>query len=304
MKLPLVGFAVLLSAGAAIVTSDDLENAFQNLKQAESQKDSTAVKERAIELSSLARQAIAAPAPEGAEEKEAWAKRVQYAKTAEEYSEYALSAAAVQGPPAVTIDLIATLEKQNPKSKYLNDGYSRYLYALHQTGATAKIPAIAEKAIANFPENEDLLLVLADAAMSKKQSNSALTYARRLVAVYNKHAKPEGMPAADWTNKKNAALGHGYWIAGMVLSEKTQYFEADKHLRAALPLIKGNEAMMGPALYYLGVANFQLGKMTLNKAQVVQAASFSEQAAAIAGPYQQTAWHNALVMKQEAGKMR
>ena len=37
--------------------------------------------------------------------------------------------------------------------------------------------------------------------------------------------------------------------------------DADKHLRAALPMIKDNPAMNGAALFYLGVANFELGKM-------------------------------------------
>ena len=61
--------------------------------------------------------------------------------------------------------------------------------------------------------------------------------------------------------------------------------------------------MMGTALFDLGVANFQLGKMMLNRARVLEAARFSEQVAAIKGPHAQEAFHNALVMKNEAGKM-
>ena len=38
--------------------------------------------------------------------------------------------------------------------------------------------------------------------------------------------------------------------------------------------------------------------------QVQEAAAFSEKAAAIKGPYQQQAWTNAHLMKQEAEKMR
>ena len=75
-------------------------------------------------------------------------------------------------------------------------------------------------------------------------------------------------------------------------------------LRAALPMIKDNPGMNGAALFYLGVANFELGKMTLNKARVLEAAKFSEQAAAIPGPLAQQAWKNAQIIKTEAGKMR
>jgi hypothetical protein len=84
----------------------------------------------------------------------------------------------------------------------------------------------------------------------------------------------------------------------MVQSERNQYFAADKSLRAALPLIRGNDTMTAPALYFLALANYQLGKMTLNKAQVLEAAKLSEQAAAINGPLAQNAWRNSLVMAE------
>jgi tetratricopeptide (TPR) repeat protein len=304
MKLLLVGFAILSSARAVVVNSEDLGVAFQNLKQAGALKDFAGVEKLAVELFALTRQASAVPAPQDEAEKAAWNNHAAYARELEMQAEYALSAAAFEAPAQTAIALLSTLEKQNAKSKYLEAAYARYFVALQQTGAAAKIPAIAEKAVANFPENEDLLLVVAENAMNRKQSAAALNYSRRLVAVLNKHPKPEGMSAADWERKKSAALGRGYWIAGIMLSEKGQYFEADKNLRAALPLVKGNEAMAAPALYYLGVANHQLGRMTMNKAQVQEAARFSEQAAAIAGPYAQPALHNALVMRAEAEKMR
>ena len=62
--------------------------------------------------------------------------------------------------------------------------------------------------------------------------------------------------------------------------------------------------MKAPALFYLGMANYQLGKMTMKKAQVLEGARFSREAAAIQGPLAQQAWHNAMVMKDEAAKMR
>jgi hypothetical protein len=54
----------------------------------------------------------------------------------------------------------------------------------------------------------------------------------------------------------------------------------------------------------LGVANYQLGSMTNNKQQVLEGAAFSEQSAAIAGPYQALAGRNSQVMKGAADKMR
>lgn len=305
MNLRVLGFAVLLIAGPVVALADDLEDSLQSLKEAEANKDVALVKKLAGETSALARKVISSPEPESAEEKEAWSQRVTYARNVDLQTEYALYSLAVQAEPAVAIDLLSTLEQQNPKSKYLDEsGYAHYFLALNQTGAAAKIPAVAEKAVANFPENEDLLLVLADAALNKKQSAQALTYAQRLVAVMNKLTKPEGISQADWARKRAAALGRGYWIAGLVQSERNQYYEADRNLRAALPFIKGNDAMTAAALFHLGVANYQLGVQTRNKARVLEGAKFSDQAAAIKGPFAQQAWRNAQLMRNEAQKMR
>jgi hypothetical protein len=303
MRLSTIAIAALLFAGPALAAPDDLEDAFRSLQEAQSKRDAALVKKLAAETCALARKVISAPAPEGDEEKAAWTKRVEYARGVELNTEYALYATAVAGPAATTVDLLAALEEQNPKSKYLEDAYALYFLALRQTGASAKIPAVAEKAIAQFPDNEDLLLVLADTALSGKQNDRALRYASHLVAVLSKHPKPEGVPAAEWQRKRNAALGRGYWISGIVQSEQNKYVAADRALRAALPLIEGDEGMMAAAFFYLGVVNYQLGRMTGNKPRVLEAAKFSDRAAAIKSPYAQQAWRNAHIMRTEAQQM-
>jgi tetratricopeptide (TPR) repeat protein len=300
--LAMASFAVLLAP--LVITTGNLETAYQRLKDAAAAKDAVQVKILAAQTCALAREAISAPAPADDEEKETWNNRVTYAHSVEMYTEYALYATAVEARPEAAVDLLAALEQQNPKGKYLADAYGLYFHALRQTGAAAKIPAIAEKALESFPENDDALAVLAETAFSRKQADRALGYAHRLTAVLNKHPRPEGMSAADWERKRTAELASGYWIAGAVQAEKGVYFEADKDLRAALPLVAGNDTRRATALFYLGLANYQLGKMTLKKAQVLEAVKFSQQAAAIQGPLAQQAWHNAQVMKDEAARMR
>lgn len=299
-----VTLSSLLLVTYGMVLPEDLENTFGNLKKAEAAKDAVQVKKLAAQAHALACEAIAEPAPAGADEKDAWTKRVAYAKDIELYTEYALYSTAVQSPAAVTVDLLSALEQQNPKSKYLEQAYGRYFVALQQTGAASKIPATAEAAAAHFPDNEDLLLVLADSAFARKQGDRALRYSERLISVLGRHSRPEGITAADWERKRSAALGRAYWIAGMVYSDKTQYYKANQDLRAALPYLQGKNEMMGTALFYLGVANYQLGSQTRNKTQVLEAAKFSEQAGAMQGPLAQQAWRNAQVMKTEAAKLR
>jgi hypothetical protein len=303
MKLSAVGIAIFLMTGPVVV-ADELDDTYQSLQDAVTKKDAAQVKKLAVPLFDLSRKAIAAPEPTNAIEKEDWPNRVKYAQEAEGYAEYALFATGVQADAATMIDLLALLEQQSPKSKYLDQGYEAYLAALHQAGKDDAIPGIAEKAIVNFPNNPDLLLVLANAAQVKKQADRAISFANRLVAAANSRPKPEAVSAADWEAKKRIWLGRGYWIAGVLNGEKNLYALSNKSLRAGLPYIKGEPGLMGPALFYLGVDNYQLGTMTNNKKQVLEGAAFSDQCAAIEGPYQGQAYRNSMAMKDAAAKMR
>jgi tetratricopeptide (TPR) repeat protein len=303
MKLSALGIAIFLLTGPVVV-ADELDDTYQSLQDAVTKKDAAQVKKLAVPLFELSRKVIAAPEPTSAIEKEDWPNRLKYAKEAEGYAEYALFATGVQAEPATMVDLLGLLEQQSPKSKYLDEGYEAYLAALHQVGKDDEIPGIAEKAIVNFPNNPDLLYVLANAAQMKKQPDRAISFANRLVAAANSRQKPETVSAADWEAKKRIWLGRGYWISGVLNGEKNLYALANKSLRAALPYIKGEPALMAPALFYLGVANYQLGTMTNNKKQVLEGAAFSDQCAAIEGAYQHQAWLNAQNIKGAAEKMR
>ena len=304
MKLSVLSMLVLLVGAPAVGRTQDLDTTYQSLKDAEAKGDAAAVKKLAAETSALARKAAAEAAPEDASEKDAWTARVAYAKDVDLQAEYALVDVALKSQPATMVDLLAALEAQNPKSKYLDDAYANYLYALNQVGASAKIPAIAEKGLANFPENPDLLYFLTENARSSKQNDRAQSYANRLLAAFAKRPKPEGVSEADWEKKKSAMMGEGYRISGVVSGEKSQYAAADKNLRAAMPYIKGNNAFTAEALFYLGLANYNLGKMTMSKAKILEGAKFSDQCAAITGPYAEQAYKNSMIMKTEAGKMR
>jgi hypothetical protein len=303
MKLPALFMATILLGGPAVAIADKLEDAFQNLQEAVAKKDPARVKTLVAEVSPLVDDALAVPAPQSDEERAIWRNHIDYAKSVGQYAEYALFAAAVGSPAATMADLISALEQRNPRSRYLDGAYGPYLVALSQTGGQAKIPLIAERAVENFPDNVDLLSVMTESSLSRKQNDRALAYANRLTAAFNK-PKPEGVSDADWARKRSVGLGRGYWIAGVISGEKNDYNAADRNLRAALPLIQGNTAMMAPALLHLGVANYQLGRLLLNKARVLEAARFSEQCAAIPGPYAEQARHNALVAKADADKMR
>jgi hypothetical protein len=300
--VPILSFAALLVIGPAVM--DELDKSYTSLKDAQTKKDASLVKKAAADTCALARTVAADPMPQADADQAVWKERVAYARNIELQTEYALSALAAESAPAVAADLFEALEKQSPKSKYLEESYGRYLLAVNQSGGAAKMVATAEKGIVSFPDHEDLLLVLADNAINRKQPDRALIFARRLVAVMSKHPKPEGVSAAEWERKRSVSLSRGYWIAGVVTAEKGLYAEADRDLRTVLPMIRGNDTMLAPALFYLGVANHQLGRTTLNKKQVLEAKKFSEEAAQIKGPLAAQAWKNALASKAAADRMR
>jgi hypothetical protein len=295
---------LVLFAGSFPTLPDDLDSLYQSLKEAQTKKDAAQVKKLAVSVCALARKAQAEPAPTEAAGKDAWTRAVAHAKEIELFTEYALSATAAGAPPATVVDLISTLEQQNPKSKYLDEMYPAYLAALSQTGAASKIPAVAEKALANFPSNDDLLMVVADNAMSRSQSARAGALAERALVVLSRHPAPAGASAADWERRRATLVGRAHWMAGIAHAAKGQDFEADKDLRAALPMVKDNEGITAQILFSLGVSNYNLGRTTANKEKVLEAIKFSERAAAFAGPLQQMAWRNAQVMKTEASRMR
>ena len=300
MKLLVLGMTVVLLAVPAV--ADKLDDSYQSLKDAVEKKDAAKVKAAVAELSPMVKEALAVPAPSGADEKKTWDDHITYVKGIEEYCEYALYATALQAQPGEAVELFAALEQQNPKSKYLDEAYPRYFLALNQTGAAAKIPGIAAKALQNLPDNPDLLSVMMEATYGK-QNQQALNYANRLIAALSK-PKPADVTAEEWELKRSANLGRAHWMAGVIYCSNGTYGPGDRELRAALPLITGNAAMAGPALFYLGMANYQLGKMTLSKAKMLEAVKFSQQSAAIPGPFADQARHNALVMKDEADRMR
>ncbi|MGA2039188.1 MAG: hypothetical protein ABSH42_07920 [Bryobacteraceae bacterium] len=294
--------AVLLVAGAAVAAAQDLDTNYQSLQDAVAKKDAATVKKLAAETSAMAREEIAKP---GDTDPDAAKQRLEYLKGVDAYTEYALYATAVQAEAPVMVDLIATLEKQNPKSKYLDSGYGPYLGALAKTGASAKIPEIAEKALANFPENPYLLDPLARSAASRGQNDRTIAYSTRLIALWGSHPKPpEGVSDAEWNRERDATLGPSYYMAGMAYAGTAHWVDADRNLRAALPYEKGNTVAYANALFQLGISNYNLGKMTLNKARILEGAKFSEQAAGIQSSVAQQAWKNAQVMKAEADRMR
>jgi len=274
----------LLVWSGLIWAAPDLNDTFNSLKDAVEKKDVAKVKELAPQASKEAK-AIEGQADAAADVKE-------FAKGANEYSEYALSIIAAQGgDDAATIELTDLLLAQNNKSKHVDTAAPAYLAALSKQGAT-KAAAGAQKILAGRPENEDALYTLAP---------SNASYATKLISVMRAKAKPEGVSDSDWQKKKDFMIGGGYYFAGINAASRQSWGESDRNLKAAEPLIRGNSQMLGIAYFYLGVANYQIGKLTQDRTKVQAGLKYSQQSAAIAGPMQGQANTNVAAMSRELG---
>ena len=287
----------LLAICAFAQAPDELDTAYNNLKAAQEKKDAAEVEKWASATSALARQVIAKSTSD--EDKS----KADYARQVDTYTEYALYAMAMQTTdPAAIVKLVEALEKQNAKSEYLPQVYSRYLNALRQTGNADKAGAAAERAVARDPNNEEALLAAADYYLQKNnEPDKTIQYAARAADAMSAKTKPDAMSDADWQKKKQAVLGRALWIQGVSYSNQGKNAQADKALRAALPLVKGDDQLTALGAFYLGMADYKMGGASKNKAQLREALGFFEQSAAIKSAVQAQAQKNVKAIRGELG---
>ena len=300
MKLRFAKFTILtLSclACAGLVWADELDDAYTALKEAQAANNVDDILKWAPEVSKLSRAEAAKAKPDSAKEED-WKGRVEFAKSADTLTEYALSAAAVQPNADATkvIALVDQLLAQNPKSAYLGATVNAYLTAL----GAAKSTEGANKILTAQPTNEDALFSAMNGSYGRNNAR-AESLAGTLINTMRNKAKPEGVSDADWDRKKNTMLGYAYYYAGIIPATASSWQNCDRNLRNGLGFIQRQPGLGGNALFYLGLCNYQISKITSDKSKLAEALQFSDQSAAIAGPMQGQAQTNSAVMRRELG---
>jgi hypothetical protein len=290
-------FAVIgLLALGGLVWGADLNDTYKNLKEAFEMKDYAKVKTLSAQTAKEAQELAKEAQPADAGQVDAWKGRQQFAKEAQTYAEYTLAVSASQATdPAATIELTEALIAQNPKSEQIDTATPQYLAALGKQGA-AKANAAASKILVGRPENEYALDVV---ARNWSSAGPALAAANRLIGVIGRKKKPEGMSDADWQRTKNEMLGSAYTSAGVIQAGQNRYADADRNLKAAMPLVSGNPTMLSYVYYYLGVANYQMGKVTADKSKMMAGLQYTDKAVATGGPMQAQASSTSAIMKRE-----
>ena len=297
MRFRFLILATLMSAGFILAVGDTMDDSLQSLKDAVAKKDVAQVKTLSAQVYDEASKIASGPA-----ETEIDKEKVKEGQEVKDYVEYALYNSTLEADNAAKIDLFATLQQLNPKSKYLEDGYTYYFAALTAAGDSAKIPALAEKGLKDMPASPALLETMMNLTAQKNQIAVSAGYAGRLIAALGKRSKSEIMPEADWQRRKSGMLGVAHMISGLSLVAQEKNYRADQELRAALPLVN-EDAQKATVLFNLAMANYRLGSVGLNKGQVLEAARFSQQCAAIKSQFQDTCSRNVTAMKNYAASM-
>jgi hypothetical protein len=289
---------VLAVAEAAYANGPDMDAAYYALKAAVAKEDLAEAKKWSERTSEAARKVTSsAKTAADADAKQ----QLEYAKQVDEYSEYALYVLALKAQPKEEADLVDTLIKQNPKSQYLPEVATSYFAALNKAGEGSKVCPAAEKMAAGASKNAEAMIVAADCSMRAQKGAGMVTYGSKALEAINSRTKEEGTSDADWASKKESIIGSADWYVGVGYSLEGKYGPANKSLRNALPLVKGNEQLHEMALFYLGLANYSLGKAIGDRGQMRQGLQFFQQSAEMSGPMQDQASRNAKLVLAELG---
>ncbi|HXN47279.1 MAG TPA: hypothetical protein VN893_11600 [Bryobacteraceae bacterium] len=279
---------------------DDVPAAQACLKASEAKKDPALVLKWSATTSELARKLVQSPQPQAADDVDAWKRNVDYARQVDVYTEYALYAALLQSTdPKVRIQLGEALQARNAQSEYAPKVSQPLFLAYLQTGQSEKALEFAEKCIAANQTSAEMLLAVAQSYMAKKEPDKAIAAAEHAIQIVDSNQKPEGVAEADWPTWRTQIKGRAGWIAGVSYAAVNKWAPADKLLRVALPSVQADKDMLAQTLFFLGLANYRLAEGG-QAARYGDALKFSEQCAALPGPYQAPARTNVKAIRAKS----
>ncbi|HTA69683.1 MAG TPA: hypothetical protein VK776_15440 [Bryobacteraceae bacterium] len=276
-----------LEVGMKVLDSspDAIDVGLNTIKAAEGKDDPEAVKKAAVKTAQIARKLESVkPADDDAKAMQGHDKEVG------NYAEYALYAASLKSKdPKEVAEIGAALEEANPKSQYLWLATPNYLRALGAKGCTT-----ASKLSAADSKNAEAFLVAADCAWRGSRADGAISGGTRALEALNSRPKVEG-------GNEGGKIGMANFYVGAGNAMQQRFGPANKALRAALPSIKGDSVVYANALFYLGLANYNLGKAIGDRGQMREGLKYFEESSGIASNVQAQASRNAMLIKSELG---
>ena len=298
-------YAKVLATGVKILSLDPEEVAAAHncLKSVEAMRDVDLIRKWALQTSHIARKVMLSKKPEYGDEEEvaAWKAKVEFARQVEQYTEYSIYFASMYAKESKTKgELIAALENRNPMSEYLAQMRTSQRTQVVRQVDVEEAVAAAEAEFRNGQYHEDQLMMVASHYMAKrKEPLKTIEYATRILQIMQTKTRPEEVGATEWEHKKLSMEATANWIAGLLYSTQEKFAEADRHLRAALPLLRNSDMTAG-ALYHLGYVNYKLAVLG-ERIRIHDAMRFTRECMTINSAVQAQAGENLKSMKAEWG---
>ena len=179
-----------------------------------------------------------------------------------EFLEYSLFQAAAQDTTPERVKYLDSFAQSFPESEQIKQLPALYAVTYQRLGDVPKMLESAEKAIETEPENESMLLLLAETRTHQlmaqtegrkpEEVEEVQQLGERLLEVVQTKSAPEGVAEADWEHHLNNFRGAGHSIMGRVLMMQEKIEDALKELEAAAPLLEGNVQALSPVLFFQG----------------------------------------------------
>lgn len=208
-------------------------------------------------------------------------KRNEALKRTIDYLEYALWEACNRDTTADRLKMLEAYAQYFPKNEKVKKLPALYALAYGQQNDAARMLEYAQKAIAANPEDEAMLLLVADSYVSQRTNlPEAVDLADRLTKVMEAKQKPEGAADDAWTKYVDTYKGGAHSVRGRVLMLQDKPAGAIPELQAARKMLAANPASLSPVLYFLGFAYTRQKKYD-------DARPILEEAVKLGGPYAQ-----------------
>jgi tetratricopeptide (TPR) repeat protein len=278
--------ALAAGEGLLALDSQDIEIALKGLNVAERKHDAALVQKWAEIAARVAESVLAAP--------QSGKRRMELARSARAYTDYLSYSEILRIADSTRkVERVQEFLRRRKDSVYRTAAEDLYLETWRQSGDARKTLEAARRILEQNDSNIVALTLVAESYMqSVNEPTRLVTYATRILALLDRQPKPEGLTSAEWSKKKALLAARAHWMIGTAAMQQDRFGEADRSIRAALPFLRADSRMTSAALFYLGWANYRLGKLS-------DAIRFNKECTLVKGPYREHAEKNLRIIQAE-----
>ncbi|MBS1829121.1 MAG: hypothetical protein JST93_27705 [Acidobacteria bacterium] len=213
-----------------------------------------------------------------------WKQTIDVAKGLLENEEYEVfTAALLLSTPREKITALEAFNTKYPLSKYAPQIWSHLMPLYRAQADNSKALYAATKLLLADPANIDALLLSGQIMLEQRTNYPKIqAHGQRVLDLAAK------LPA----DRQGYYAGAAQLMIGNTYVNSNNFVMADKHLRAALPYVKGTGNTEAAVLFFLGWANYNMEKYP-------EAAAYFQQCTVFGGQFGEQASRNITAMQRE-----